>query len=238
MLIVKSSNNYYGVITTNGETILETKYDAIEYLRKTSAFLVTSNSKKGIISIDKETKVELVYDSIETVSNKNDTLYVVSKSKLYGLLDEDGNAIIYPEYEQIGIDVSSYEQNGVTNGYILYNQIVPVKQNNKWALFDIEGKQLTDFVYDSFGCQSASSSRTYGVIEVLDYNLIVGCQSEKYNLITLEGKEIFSSAILDSVYITVSGGKNIYYITSGNVTKELIKLLEENGITKPTQVQQ
>jgi hypothetical protein len=73
------------------------------------------------------------------------------------------------------MDVSAYEQNGVTNGYILYNQVVPVRRNNKWALFDIEGnKHVTDFTYDSFGCPvgKAGASRTYGVIEVFQNELL------------------------------------------------------------------
>ena len=239
MLIVKSQNEYYGAITTTGESILETKYDSINYLRKTSDFLVESNGKKGIISATKETKVELVYDNIETVTNKNDVFYIVEKSGLYGLLDAEGKTIIYPEYEKIGIDVTSYAQNGVTNGCILYNQIVPVQRNNKWALFNINGERVTDFIYDSFGCPNTQSgvARRYGVIEVLDYNLIVGCQSGKYNLITLEGKALFGSSILDSVYITISQGKNVYYITSGSTTKELISFLQENGVAKPTPIQ-
>lgn len=239
MLIVKSQNEYYGVITTSGESILETKYDSINYLRKTSDFLVDSNGKKGIISASKETKVQLIYDDIKTVSNKNDIFYVIESEGLYGLLDAEGNTIIYPEYEQIGTDVTSYSQNGVTNGYILYNQIVPVKRNNKWALFNINGNRVTEFIYDSLGCPSnqSGSTRKYGVIKILDYNLIVGCQSGKYNLITLEGKPLFSSSILDSVYITISQGKNVYYITSGTTTKELISFLQENGVTKPIPIE-
>jgi len=240
MLIVKSKNNYYGVVTIGGETILETKYDNIEYLRKTSDFLVTSRNKMGIISKNKKTKVELIYDNIQSVTNKNDIFYVVKDSNLYGLLDVDGKTIIYPEYEQIGIDVSAYSQNGVTNGYILYNKLVPIKRNNQWGLVDTEGNKVTDFIYDSFGCPNGKNNlyRTYGVIEVLDYNFLVVRKGDKYNLIDMEGKTLFGDFILDSVYITISEGKNIYYITSGETTKELISFLQENGVSKPTLLEQ
>lgn len=241
MLIVKTTNNYYGVISTENEDeiILETKYDSIEYFQKTSEFLVGNNNKKGIITKDRKTKIEMSYDSIEKVTNKNDIFYVVGKSGLYGLLDVNGERIIYTEYEKIGIDVSAYQENGITNGYILYNKLVPVKLNNKWALFNIEGNFVTDFIYDSFGCKTAKNitSRTYPVIEVLDYNLIVACQDNKYNLITVEGKRLFDNSILDSVYITISNGKKIYYITNGETTKELAGFLQENGYTKPTQIE-
>lgn len=241
MLIVKTTNNYYGVISTQNENeiILETKYDSIEYFRKNSEFLVGNNNKKGIITKDRKTKIEMSYDSIEKVTNKNDVFYIVGKSGLYGLLDSNGERIIYTEYEQIGINVSAYQENGVTNGYILYNQLIPVKLNNKWALFNIDGNAVTDFIYDSFGCTTAKNavSRTYAVIEVLDYNLIVARQGDKYNLITVEGKRLFDNSILDSVYITISNGKKIYYITNGETTKELISFLQENGYSKPTQIE-
>ena len=242
MIIVKAQNGNFGVISTtnNEEMILETKYDSIQYLRKSSDFLVGSNSKKGIISKDRSTKVDPTYDSIEKITNKNDTFYLVEKSDLYGLLDVNGQTVIFPEYQKIGIDVTAYSQNGVTNGYILYNQIVPVQRNNKWALFNIDGTKITDFIYDSFGCPTAKAqdtSVTYGVIEVFDYNLIVACQNRKYNLITLEGNGLFDDYILDSVYITVTEGKNVYYITSGEQTRELIGFLQENKVTKPIAIE-
>lgn len=236
MLIVKAENNRFGVIASTGETILETKYDSIQYLRETSDFLVKSNDHYGIISKDKTTKVSLTYESIEQVINENDIFYVVKETGFYGLLDVDGSAIIYPEYEQIGIDVSLFEQNGVSNGYILYDKIIPVKRENKWALFNIEGKKITDFVYDSLGCTVAKNNltRAYGVLEVMDYNLIVVSENNKYNLVNLKGELLFNGFVLDSVYITVSEGKIVYYITSGTTTKELIGFLEEKGIQKPS----
>lgn len=149
MIIVKNSNENYGVINTSGEIILETKYDDIKYLRKTSDFLVSSNGKKGIISEDKTTKISLIYDNIQEVTNNNDIFYIIQSSNLYGVLDVNGDIVIHPEYAQIGIDVSAYDKNGVTNGYILFNKIIPVKNNNKWAIFDIEGNKITDFIYDA-----------------------------------------------------------------------------------------
>jgi hypothetical protein len=231
-----SKDNYYGVVevgSTIGKTILETKYDNIEYLRETSDFLVESNGKKGIIAKDKKTKIEPIYDSIEMTRNSNGIFYVIERSDLYGLLDANGKNVIYPEYDQIGIDISAYEKNGVTSEYVLYNQVIPVKRNNKWALYDISGSKITDFIYDSFGCVAGKSnvSRTYGVLEVPEYNLIVACQEGKYNLLTLKGKRIFNSSILDSVYITVSEGKNIYHIIAGGTTKELLSFLKENEAT-------
>ena len=64
-LVVKTEKEKYGVVTTEGEAVLEVKYDDIEYLPTTGDFLVKSNEKYGIVSKTKETKVQLIYDSIE-----------------------------------------------------------------------------------------------------------------------------------------------------------------------------
>ena len=231
-LIVKGTNGNYGVIRVNdGEVVLETKYESIKYSKETSDFLVSSNKKYGIISKDKTTKVSLSYDGIEKVTNKEEIFYIVKKSNLYGVLNSNGDTIIYPEHTRIGMDVSAYSRNGVANGHILYNELIPVNLNNKWALFNTKGEKITDFIYDGFGSQSKTSN-TYGVLEIQDYKLLVGRQGEKYDLITTKGEGLFKGFILDSVYITVNAGKETYYITYGDQNIELLKFLEENNVEK------
>ena len=51
----------------------------------------------------------------------------------------------------------------------------------------------------------------------------------------IEGNLLFNGFVLDSVYITIVEGKQIYYITKGEIAKELIGFLEENGVQKPTE---
>lgn len=233
LLIVKGTNEHYGVITGDGEVVLETKYESIKYLRKTSDFLVSSNDKVGIISRDKSTKVSVAYDSIESFTSQNNTFYIVESSNRYGLLDANGNVIIYPEYSGIGMNVSQYSENGVTSGYIFYDELIPVVNNNKWALFNVNGQKITDFIYDGFGCQ-AKTTNTYGVLQIQDYNLIVVRQGEKYDLITADGNGLFKNFILDSVYMLVTSGKTNYYISYGEQQIELLGFLEENGIKKVT----
>ena len=234
LLIVKATNGNYGVIVpTTGEVVLETKYESIEYLPQTMDFLVSSNKKKGIIAKDKSTKISVSYDSIEKFTNQNDIFYVVGNSNRYGLLDVNGNIVIYPEYSGIGMNVSEYTKNGVTNGYVFFDKIIPVSNNNKWALFNINGEKITDFIYDGFGCQSKTNN-TYGVLQIKDYNLIVARQGAKYDLITQNGIGLFKNFILDSVYMSVTSGQTNYYITYGNNNIELFNFLEENGVKKET----
>ena len=231
LIVVKGSNGNYGVININNEVILETKYQSIRYLPKTSDFLVSSNNKMGIIASDKSTKISLKYDSIEIFTNKNEMFYLIGNSGKYGLLDVNGNEIIYPEYTKIGMSVSEYSKNNVTTGHVLNGEVIPVENNGKWALFNIKGEKITDFIYDGFGCQ-VKNNNTYSVLQIPEYNLLVAKQGEKYDLITIEGKSLFKDAILNLVYISVSSGKTNYYISYGEQKIELFSFLEENGIKK------
>lgn len=233
MLIVKSSNGYYGVVdvTNMQNLILETKYDKINYIMESSEFLVESNGKKGIITKNKKTKIEMIYESIQKV---NDAFYIVKYENLYGILDKEGERMLHPEYQQIGIEVDEYSKNGVTNGYIFYDSFVPVKKNGKWALFDMQKNSVTDFQFDSFGCTDVpnTSSRAYGVLLLQDYNLIVGCKDGKYNLIDIKGEVLLEDNILEAVYIRSVEGKNKYYVSIDRTEKELEYFLQEKGITK------
>lgn len=238
MIIVKNEDDAYGVLGGNGEIILETKYDNITYIRKDAEFLVESNGKKGIRTYDKKTKIQLEYDSIEIIDDKNDTYYVVGQSNLYGVLDKNGKTVIHPEYEKIGIEsISSYSKNGVTDGFLLNDIFIPVKRDGKWRLYDKEKDKLTDSIYDSLGCPNGKNNltRTYGVLIIPEYNLIVGAKDGKYNLIDKEGKWLLEDFVLDAVYITVSEGKNIYKISINKEEQELDVFLQEKGITKPLQ---
>ena len=238
MIIVKDEDDAYGVLGGNGEIILETKYDNITYIRKDAEFLVESNGKKGIRTYDKKNKIQLDYDSIEIIEDKNDTYYVVGQSNLYGVLDKNGKTVIHTEYEKIGIeDISSYSKNGVTDGFILNDIYVPVKRDGKWRLYNKENEKLIDSIYDSFGCPEGKNNltRTYGVLKIREYDLIVGKKDEKYNLIDKEGKVLFEDFIFDSVYITVSEGKSIYKISIDGKEQELLEFLQEKGITKSIQ---
>ena len=96
MLVVKKgeNKNIYGVIDTQGKTILEAKYDNITYLPNVGDFLVESNKKVGVLSKNGETKIQIIYDSIELMDS-DAGLYVVKKDNKYGVLDLQGKTKIF-----------------------------------------------------------------------------------------------------------------------------------------------
>lgn len=230
VLIVQKDEKYYGVIDLQGNIILEAKYDNIQYLSNTGDFLVKSNGKVGIISKNKETKVSILYTNLKLIDPQYD-LYLAQKDNKYGIIDSNGNIKIYIEYDAIGIDASRFSQNEIKNKYILVDNIIPVRKDEKWALFDIKGKQLTEFVYDSFGYIATNNKDVLNLLVIPDYSAFVACKNEKYVLMDSTGTEKGFST-LDSIYMKISEGQKHYYMTYNNKTYNVEEYLDLLGVKK------
>lgn len=231
MLIVQQNGAYGVVNATTGESILETKYDSIKYLPITTDFLVRTNGKYGILAKDATVKVKSIYDEIKVMDNENG-LYLVKQNNLYGVVDTSGNVIIEPEYRQIGIsNVDSFAENGIENQYVLLNEIIPIKnEENLWALFTIEGEQVTEFEFSTLGCTTSKVSNSYPLLVIPSYKIIVvGNEENFYNLITTSGQMMIPSFVLDSVYMRtdVETGENTFYMTFNGQTQNIEERLAE-----------
>ncbi len=224
-MIVIVKDKQYGVITAStGKSVLETKYEEIKYLSTTSDFLVKSSNKYGVLGKDASTKIRMTYDDIQIMDNQNG-LYLVKKNDLYGVVDNKGKVIIEPSYQQIGIDSSKYQQNGIENKYVLLNEIIPVKNSEDlWGLFNIKGEKITEFEFTEIGCSSSKEADTYPAVVIPSYKIIVVGKDKHYNLISSSGETLITSSyILDSVYIKYDAetGENKFYMTYNNNEKTI-----------------
>ena len=228
-MIVVNKEQKCGVINIDGTIVLDAKYDDITYMQQTSDFLVQSNDKMGIISKNKQTKVSVSYDSIENMNNDSN-LYVVEQNGKYGVIDINGNIKIHPEYTKIGVDINLFKYNDVKNGYILADTLIPVQKEDKWGLFDKAGSKVVDFIYDNLGYISNDSRNNNNLLVVSGYDVLVVNKDDKYNLISLKGKEIFN-VFVDAIYTTTESGENRYYMIYNGQTNDLLPYLK-NYITK------
>ena len=228
-LIVMKDKNQYGVIGIDGTVILEPKYDNITYLLNTGDFLVETNKKVGIMSANRETKVQIIYDSIELMDSDSE-LYVVKRDNSYGVIDIRGNTKIYIENDQIGIDISKFSQNNIKNKYILVDNLIPVKNDGLWALYDKSGNQVTEYKYDSFGYVASNNRDALNLLVIPDYNVLVVCKDKKYALVNAFGRELFGT-IADDIYMTISGGERHYYIGVNDQKIDAEEWLDRNGVT-------
>ena len=221
VLIVKaSSNGKYGLLSGDYKNlILEPKYDEINYIPDSKTFSVESNGKVGLFDKFGTRKIALEYDSI-TSMGKNSNLYVVKTNNQYGVVNANKNesdkTIIYPEYDQIGIDITDFSYNGVKNGYILLDELIPVKQGNLWALYDKNGKQVSNgFKYTDIGCtRIKTGNNIYSVVQIPEAKVLIVCdQSKKYGFMDLNGNDNIVAFVLDRIYIKTSEGKDSYWMS-------------------------
>ena len=227
LVVTKNQGKTYAVIDTNGSTIIEAKYDNIEYLQNTGDFLVTSNNKVGIISSKRETKVQLLYDSLELVDSDSG-LYIAKRDNKYGIIDSKGNIKVYIEYDQIGIDNTKFEQNNIKNKYLLDNGMIPAKKDQYWGAFDKNGNEVLGFEYDSFGYIATSNKEAINLLIIPDYNLMVVCQNKKYALVNSSG-EMVIRPVLDDAYMTISAGKKYYYMNANDRKINIEEFLDSQG---------
>ena len=234
-MLVVEKNGKYGVISVDGKAVLEAKYDNITYLPnlidgKTQNFLVQNNKKVGIMTGTGETKIQIMYDSIELMDS-DAGLYVAKKDNKYGVLDLKGNVKIYIENDEIGMDISKFEGNNIKSKYILAGNLIPVRKNNYWGLYDKNGNQVVDFKYDSFGYIASSNKEALNLLVIPDYNVLVACKNKKYTLLSSSGEELFAAPVADDIYMTISGGEKHYYIAANNGKMDAKEYLDRIGIT-------
>lgn len=232
-MLVVTNDKYYGVINaTDGTEILECKYDKIRYQEVTGDFIVCTDDKYGIIGTDKRTKVDINYNSIELM-DYDAGLYLVSRNNRYGIVDLNGNTIIYAENDRIGVDISRFQENDLKTGYILINSLIPVMRNNKWGLFDTDGNQLVDFEYDSLGYIASSNREATNLLVIPDYNVIVACIDNRYTLLNASGEQPIR-AFVDDIYMVISGGKKQYLMTANDRTYDVEEYLDRLGVLQTT----
>lgn len=235
MIVVQKgeSTKQYGVIDLQGNVILEAKYDNLTYLPEIGDFLVETGKKVGILSAKKETKVQIMYDSIELMDS-DAGLYLVQKDNKYGVLDLRGNVKIYIENDEIGMDISKFEQNNIKNKYLLVGNLIPARKDKLWGLYDKNGNQVVEFKYDSFGYIATSSKDALNLLVIPDYNVIVACKDKKYTLLNSVGEELFAAPVADDIYLTISGGQRHYYITANDGRMDAETYLDNIGVAKNT----
>lgn len=228
LFVVKKDNNLYGVVNSKNEEIISSKYSKMVFNENAREFYVTNTiNKKGIVTEDGTTKINLLYDEISMI-DKNNGLYVVKNNNRYGVLGNTGNIVIHLEYEQIGVGVSAFPNNNITNKYVLFENAIPVYQNKKWGMFDVKGNLILPLEYDVIGYSSGAIGNLSGkvvnnLLIIPSYKAIVfgkdftiqdGNNTRKvkrYGIYDNKGNELIVPA-LDNAYFVVNAGINTYYM--------------------------
>lgn len=180
MSIVKNSDGNLGVGSYTNQDKLTSfvascKYSSIKFNEATKTLEVTTSgdNKKCVLRLNTdnqtiEKNMDSQYDDIKEIDNDFKYFLIKDKEK-YGVINSDGKIIVYPLFEQIGIDEDLYTN--IESKYIIDNKYIPVKQDGKWGLYSIEGKKLIDPQFQDIGCTVAQSGDSVAVIPNIKDNI-------------------------------------------------------------------
>lgn len=214
---VLKENDKYGVINTNGEKIIETKYDDIKIPNpEKSVFICYENENTKILN-EKGEEIYTQYQNIKPLRLKNilsDLMYEkttlkYSKDGKYGIIDIDGKKITNAIYDDI-------ETLQFKEGELL------VKKDGKYGVINIKGTTLVKTQYDGI-----ESDRYYN--EENEYKkagYIVSKTTDegyRYGYVNLNGKQTIENKYNDLYRITEINSEDIYIICSENGKYGLLK---------------
>lgn len=192
----------YGYLNDKREEVLEPQYNEItrvtEIQDKDNAYLICAKNGQYGIMKNKETMIENEYQSIRY--NDTNQIFVVEKSKKYGVMNQKGEQILPVQYNQIDITgmylyvqneqgTTIYDKNGAqvdmdSNVALLNtsNEKYKIKIHNQdktqYGLIDHEGKQLIEekynyiqYLYDNYFIVSNENGKL-GIIDDKDESKI------------------------------------------------------------------
>ena len=241
LVIIKDSTGKLGIATistvlTDKKTktytvltnpIIDAKFNSISYIEKYDMLVVGTSTGKGLIYLAEqngkyivEQKVGTQYDNIYPI---NETLYKVGKkdetTMKYGVIDEVGNVVIPIQYDQIGIDLSKYDDFNLRSGLLLYDSLIPVKKGDLYGLMDVKGNAVTQLEYTGFGCTQNNIGSN--VLIIPDLNGIVYVKNGKYGIVGKNGK-LISNPEITKIYKEVKDDKVEYNMIYNNTKHNIV----------------
>ncbi len=128
--IVKNNENKYGVIKSDGNFVLDCKYDAIENIIDENRFLVKENGTWKMIDQDGTSYLDGKVDDVISMNNGD---VVVKQNGKYGVLNIQTDLKIPFEYDDLV--------------YLFDNKYV-AKKDNKYGIVNTNNEVIVDYKYD------------------------------------------------------------------------------------------
>lgn len=171
-------------MNSNGDEIVEEKYNYIEYLYDNYFIVSNENSKLGIIDDRENVKVEIKYDSLQKIQNTNIVQAIISQSKVTDLYSKQMEKIcemenanieikenyvkVYNETETKYFDLDGKELKNTE--VFTNNSLFASSENGKWGFIDSNGNKVVDCQYDrvtefnEYGFAGVKKDGKWGVI--------------------------------------------------------------------------
>lgn len=234
MLIVEKDKQYAVLdMSKNYEVIVGKKYDELEYIQNTQEFIVTANGNVGLLSSKGETKItpNTQYKSIELLDVRKD-LYIVEQSGKYGVLNGTGKAIVPADFDRIGIEIDTAM--GLSNTKLLFENLIPVKKDEKWGFYDVKGNYVLKANYDNIGYKKqddddASVKDTVIIPKEIGVEGIIISLGESYYGIADSNGRIIIPCSYSKIYASSNLGETEYFYEMGENKDLLENLLRQSS---------
>ena len=166
MLVAIDNSGRYGVINlTSGETLLGFKYSEMIFNQNVKEFFVkASDDTVGIVADDGTVIISPKnYDNISVLS---DTLglYLIEQDLQYGVMNREGDTVVYPEYDSIGLSdeaVYVFDYNAEDNRYVLFDNTIIVEVGDEYGLYNLEGDNVLSVNFQGIGYISEIDETAY-----------------------------------------------------------------------------
>ncbi len=214
--IVKEDNKY-GIIDTQGEKVIEAKYEDIKIPNPEKAIFICYENGETKVLNDKGEEIFTNYENIEPLRLKNissDLMYEksvlkYSKDGKFGIIDFNGKKLTKAIYDEI--DTLQFKE-----GELL------VKKDGKYGIINIKGTTLVKTNYDKIETdkfyeeENGYKKAGYIVSKITE-------QGYRYGYVDLKGKEIVETKYNDLYRIAEINSEDIYIICAENGKYGLIK---------------
>ncbi len=244
----QSTSKYYGVFflgsgNKKAKEIVSTKYDDITYAQNVGEFYITvENGTMGLLNAEGGTIISP--SSFEEISllddNGENQLYLVRKGQEYGVVNRNGEILIHPENDKIGLDsndVKEFTIEKIRNSNVLFDSCIPVKKDGKYGLVNKDGDQVLNLSYEGFGYKSTASSKTSGneqsvllIPPSAGIKGIVVNYDDLYGIFDVTTEKLILPCVYSKIYAITKSGKTSYYIEYNGASVELEDYLEDNGL--------
>ena len=254
--MVVNRGSLYGVISLDdGSDIIGMKYTDMVFAQNVKEFFVKTilNDEESVGIIDFEVNSIISpknYNSIQVLSDELG-LYLVKRNDEYGVVNRNGEIVIYCEYDFIGISeelINSFKLSLDENKYLLFNKAIVVSKNGKYGLYNISGKPILATSYAGLGYvvnndeKAIKNSESVLSIDLGELVLSNGNTRNlkviivqqlidnviKYGVYDAESEKLILPCIYDRIYKVRSNGVTEYYIEFQGQTAKLSEQIIQN----------
>lgn len=209
---IVSKDGKYGVISADAKLIFEPIYDEIKNVTSNGNYAVVQDGKLKLVDKSGETKLESGFDTIEDINGDS---IIITKNRLYGVINLDGTYIINPEYEDL---------KNINGTYYI------AKKNGAYGVISISNKNVVDFTY-----KTMEYIKTADFIQADNENYKTDLIDRNFNVVLKD--VIVSELNLEDGYIRVREGEEYNYYNfkfekKSNkevLTTNTLFLIKENG---------